>query len=640
MLVENKVRRCLPANRDLQAGHVKMYYNLGLVCGALISMRKVLTAEQMREVDRLTTERYGIPSILLMENAAHAVARVITEKLGGSVKERSILILCGKGNNGGDGAALARVLWELGANCFVYLLGTIEETKGDARINFEIISRISESDEANWPNKNCLYLTEMAVDKIDDFIVQWKERERDCFVDALFGTGITRPADGAFKRAIESISSFRRHLGTNLIVSIDLASGLDSDLKDPIGSAVYADVTVTFTAPKLANVLLPAAKNNGEVIVANIGSVPGLIEEQPSQLFLAEEADCSWWLRNTRFTDDSYKNKRGHALIVAGSEDYSGAAVMCGNAAMRSGVGLTTLLVPASCKVEVASRVIPEVIVRAIGETDGEVGSDAFSEHEDFIRQADSILVGPGLRATDKGVEKFIREIVESRTKPVIVDAGALWFFNPPQNSPPYEAGVAPASGDGVVLSAAALRDLSKSAQTPSTENHPVGSEQPPPLRRKEGSFESPVILTPHEGEFLRLLGTDDKDAIKDRAAAVRGFAVKNEIILVLKGERVLIGSPDGRVVVNPTGNSGLGKAGNGDTLAGILAGFIAQAVRFEADIFETVVAAVYVAGMAGDVAEKKFGKRVMTASDVRECLVDVFAKFERTGTGSGIAGT
>ena len=299
----------------------------------------------------------------------------------------------------------------------------------------------------------------------------------------------------------------------------------------------------------------------------------------------SERKDVSRWLDTSRFSDDSYKNKRGHALIVAGSADYSGAAVMCGNAAMRSGVGLTTLLVPDSCKVEVASRVIPEVIVRAIGEAEGEVSSDAFAANEDTIRLADSILVGPGLKATDKGVEKFVREIVSSREVPVVLDAGALWFFSPLKTNdvrPPATAG------------------------------------------------DSDLILTPHEGEFMRLLGTDDKDAIKDRVAAVRDFAVANNVILVLKGERVLIGSPDGRVVVNPTGNSGLGKAGNGDTLAGILVGFVAQAVKFDIDIFETVVAAVYIAGMAGDVAEKKYGKRVMTASDVRECMVDVFAEFEK----------
>jgi NAD(P)H-hydrate epimerase len=123
----------------------------------------------------------------------------------------------------------------------------------------------------------------------------------------------------------------------------------------------------------------------------------------------------------------------------------------------------------------------------------------------------------------------------------------------------------------------------------------------------------------------MRLLGAEDKDAIKDRVTAVRAFSQKHNVILVLKGERVLIGEPGGNVVVNPTGNSGLGKAGNGDTLMGLLAGFVTQAVAMNIDIFETVVAAIYVAGMAGDIAKKKYGKRVMTASDVRECLTEVF---------------
>jgi hydroxyethylthiazole kinase-like uncharacterized protein yjeF len=546
-------------------------------------MQKVLTAEQMREVDRLTTERYGIPSILLMENAAHAVARVITKKLGGSVKGKSVLILCGKGNNGGDGAALARILYEAGAVLQVYLFGKLDETKGDARENFKKLLPISSID----PNrKGSLYFEEIPT--IDYWVhsIGLGPDDFDVLVDALFGTGLTRPLGIIFRYVPLVFRQERRNLGkTGLIVSIDVPSGLNSDSFVEPEIVIGADLTVTFTAPKVANVLPPARRFNGQLTVADIGSPVELIQEQSSQFYLSESRDAEVWLEKTPFTDDSYKNKRGHALIVAGSEDYSGAAVMCGNAAMRSGVGLTTLLVPASCNVEVASRIIPEVIVRAIGETGGEVSSDAFAANEDVIEKADSILVGPGLTATDKGVEKFVREIVESGKVPVIVDAGALWLFSP------FKA-------DDV---------------------------QPP-----ANAGGSALILTPHEGEFLRLLGTTDKDAIKDRVAAVRDFAVRNNVILVLKGERVLIGSPDGRVVVNPTGNSGLGKAGNGDTLAGILAGFVAQAVKFKIDIFETVVAAVYVAGMAGDVAEKKYGKRVMTASDVRECLVDVFAEFEK----------
>jgi hydroxyethylthiazole kinase-like uncharacterized protein yjeF len=610
-------------------------------------MLKVLTAEQMREVDRLTTERYGIPSIILMENAAHAVARVITEKLGGSVKGKSILILCGKGNNGGDGAALARILWTLGAKVHAVILGDINESNGDAKVNFEVLRRIDRKNP-DLRVESVSLVEQDARTWWSDFVYNFAITKIDCVVDSVFGTGFHGPINGPLNMILET---FWTNLGRGFvdasIISVDLPSGFDADFAELNGWHFFSDVTVTFTSPKMANVLAPAAVYNGKLIIADIGSPPELLDEQSSRLFLTERKDAEDWLRGTKFTSTSYKNKRGHALIIAGSEDYSGATVMCGNSAMRSGVGLTTLLVPASCKVEVASRVIPEVIVKTLAETDGEVSGDAYAANSETIRQADSILIGPGVKATDKGVQKLVREIVENRTVPVIVDAGALWFFNPPDGlfngSPPYEGGVASAffADDGVVLSSRGEETFVETG----VENHRV-DEAATPLLRKEGSLKDaeasmrtgvsklhPLILTPHEGEFLRLLGTDDKAAIKDRVAAVRDYATANGVILVLKGERVLIGSPDGRVVVNPTGNSGLGKAGNGDTLAGILAGFIAQAVKFDIDIFETVVAAVYVAGMAGDVAEKKFGKRVMTASDVRECLVDVFAALSPTAT-------
>ena len=528
-------------------------------------MQKVLTAAQMREVDRLTSERYGIPSIILMENAAHAVARVITEKLGGSVKDRFINILAGTGNNGGDGAALARILWTQGANCFVYLFGQVESLSGDARVNFDAIKKFDDSGSTNGPNENCLILFEGYDPECLSI-----PAHHDVVIDALFGTGLSRPLSGSLSDLVQRVGEqWNRCVQT--FVSIDIPSGLFSDNAEVVGPTFRADFTVTFTAPKYANVFSPASEINGEVIVADIGSPPDLIEIQPSLLFLAERNDATRFLRRTRFDHSSYKNKRGHALVIAGSENYSGAAVLAGNAAMRSGVGLVTLAAPKECKAEIASRLLPDVILTGIV-TD--------SDSPELLAKADAIAVGCGLSATDPAIESLVRTIVNTREVPVVIDAGALWFYSP------FEA------------------------------NKPNDSEYL-------------LILTPHEGEFLRLLGTTDKDAIKDRVAAVREFATKHNVILVLKGERVLIGAPDGKVVVNPTGNSGLGKAGNGDTLTGILAGFVAQAVKMNIDIFETVVAAVYIAGMAGDVAENKYGKRVMTASDVRECLTDVFASFE-----------
>lgn len=536
-------------------------------------MQKVLTAEQMREVDRLTTERYGIPSILLMENAGHAVARVINEKLGGSVRGKSILVLCGKGNNGGDGAALARMLWKDGAYVSFLLFGRVAGTKGDARTNLDILRAIEKDVLTSGGVFNKLLVHEDDEDLVPTLEGILNSGEIEIVVDALFGTGITRELADEY---VEIIKRLENH-GPN-IVSIDIPSGLDADQGTPIGRNVSATTTVTFTAAKVANVVSPVSSFNGELIVAHIGSPQELIDGQPSELFLAETWDAQYWLQRSAFSDDSYKNKRGHALMIAGSESYSGAAVLCGNAAMRSGVGLVTIATPRSSKDSVASRVLPEVMVKGVAETaSGSIDEAAFEELTDLLEKADSVAIGSGLSLYES-TKKFVQRVVKNRRQATIVDADALTLLSP-----------FAANGENLV----------------------------------------PLILTPHEGEFMRLLGTDDKDAIKDRVAAVRDFAQKNNVTLVLKGERVLIGEPGGKVVVNPTGNSGLGKAGNGDTLTGIISGFAAQAAKMDIDIFETVVAAVYMAGMAGDIAEQKYGKRVMTASDVRECLTAVFKQLE-----------
>ncbi|MBX3290152.1 MAG: NAD(P)H-hydrate dehydratase [Acidobacteria bacterium] len=559
-------------------------------------MQKVLTAAEMREVDRLTTERYGIPSIILMENAAHAVARVITEKLGGSVKGKNILILCGKGNNGGDGAALARLLGEQGAFVDVILFGKINETKGDARTNYEIYCRgRSEFEPDDWSSTEYGDLREINCRKDWDSYFSTSDQNWNVVVDALFGTGLTRPIEGWVSEVLHDINflndtqiSFFNY--DRIRVAVDIPSGLNADSGDLIGENFWADITVTFTAPKLANILPPASRFSKKLLVADIGSPKELIEGQQSNTYVSELEDGIFWLHESRFSDDSYKNKRGHCLLIAGSDDYSGAAVLAGNAAMRSGVGLVTLVTPESSRDSVASRIEPEVMVRGVAETDnGAVAEEAFDELTELLGKANAVAVGSGL-SQNESTKRFVEKLIENRRQPVVVDADALNLLSPFK------------SGNATVKERA---------------------------RRVDGTLVdtrvSALILTPHEGEFLRLLGTDDKEVLNDRVAVVREFAQKHNVILVLKGERVLIGEPGGKVVVNPTGNSGLGKAGNGDTLTGILAGFVTQAAALDIDIFETVVAAVYIAGMAGDIAESKHGKRVMTASDVRECLADAF---------------
>ena len=621
-------------------------------------MQKVLTAAEMREVDRLTTERYGIPSIILMENAAHAVARVITERLGGTVKDKRILILCGKGNNGGDGAALARILWQQEALVSAVLFGKVNETNGDARSNFEVLTSYRQA--GSFQMDISLHLDEGSVGlyECEDgeyFRKRYRpHKDPEIVVDALLGTGVDRPIERNLSQVLSSEwldEKFFRERRFD-IVSVDLPSGLSADHPTPIGSHVTADLTVTFTAPKIANLLGEAGAANGELIVANIGTPQYLVNEQPSKLYLTEKDDVMAWVYRTGFATNSYKNKRGHCLIVAGSADFSGAAVLAGNAAMRSGLGLVTLATSKSSRDSVASRTEPEIMVRGVAETEnGAVAEEAFDELTELFAKANAIAIGSGLSQSES-TKRFVEQIIEHRKQPVVIDADALNLLSPwiTENHPDAEA--SPLLGkEGSFRKqnhpdAEASPLLGKEGSF-RKQNHPDAEASP--LLGKDGSFrkqnhpdanERMLILTPHEGEFLRLLGETENhpdaeaspllgkegNQIKDRVAAVREFSQKHNVILVLKGERVLIGEPGGKVVVNPTGNSGLGKAGNGDTLTGIIAGFVTQASAMDIDIFETVVAAVYVAGMAGDIAEKKYGKRVMTASDVRECLADAFA--------------
>ncbi len=521
----------------------------------------------MREVDSLTTEKYGIPSFLLMENAAHAAARVITEKLGGSVKGKSFLILCGKGNNGGDGAALARILWMSGAKCSVYLFGKVEQIKRDARINFEIVQKISNAERS----ENLRFFQE-SNDGLDAYeALSRAQLYDDIIIDALFGTGLNKPLTGGLA---SFLPSWKQHNETkNFYISLDIPSGLNADLANPIGENIKADLTITFTVPKLANVFPPASNFNGELVVANIGSPRELIDNSPSQTFVAGKRDAQDWLNKTEVRTDSYKKTRGTALIIAGSKNYSGAAILAANACFAAGAGMVSVGVPESVRGIVAAKVLNEIITRGFSETkNGAFAESAVKDVLELSEKMDIVALGCGLTSDDESTKSFVREVVENRKTPMVIDA------------------------DG--LNAIAPFDL-------------------------EGSGNLPLILTPHIGEFQRLLGT--KTEVKDRIKMAREFSQKHNVILVLKGERSLVAAPSGEVVINPTGNAGISRAGSGDTLTGIIAGFLAQTYGTQKpnleNTFETVVAALYIAGLAGDIAAEKLSERLMSASNIRECL-------------------
>jgi NAD(P)H-hydrate epimerase len=560
----------------------------------------------MREIDRLTTERDAAPSLLLMEAAAHAAAQAITARLSNGASGQRVLILCGRGNNGGDGAALARMLSLKGAYVDLCLFGRIEDSRGDARTNFEIARRLASAAQPDGAAATArLSFSECTNEEAwRDF--QASHQSYDVIVDALFGTGLTRPLEGIYTPVIKHLSQIReaRPEGVErrpLFVSLDLPSGLNADTAELIGDAVQADLTITFTAPKPANVLPPASYFNGELLVVDIGSPADLIDQTNSQLFLTERTDALTWLEHTRYKPGSYKNTHGHALIIAGSRQMSGAAVLCGEAAMRAGAGLVTIATPASALPAVAARVMPEVMTAELPEIsqapiqaspagareDERVLSEtALEEVLQLASRADAVAIGPGLTSAAH-MRRLVRGIVERITVPVVLDADGLNALAP----------------------------------------------WPASLR---GTRERPLILTPHPGEMRRLTETSaNQDSQIDRVRLARDFAVAHQVVLVLKGGRTLIAAPDGRVAINPTGNAGTGTAGAGDTLTGIITSFIAQSrgtLKDAADDFDTVVAAVYVAGLASDLAAGAHGMRALVASDIGRHLGAAFRALDPAG--------
>jgi NAD(P)H-hydrate epimerase len=556
-------------------------------------VQPVISAEQMREIDRLTTRDYQVPSLSLMQAAADACFAAISNHFGGELSGKRAQILCGPGNNGGDGAALAIALCGAGVLTEIVLFGTVAATKGDARTSFETAQEFA-SQKAKY---SLVHFSECKGEADWDQIAGQVQYVPDLIVDALFGTGLTRPLEGVFRSVaqyLKTIRVARDHVSDvrTIVVSVDIPSGLNANVSQIIGPTVEADLTITFTAAKPANVLAPACHYNGKLVVASIGSPDRLVEEVGVNLFIVEEKDARNWLTKTRYTPDSFKNTHGHVLVIAGSRGYTGAAVLCGNAAMRSGAGLVTIATPSSAQSAIAATVMPEVMTTALAETDRGAVSDAAIDHVmQLAAKVSVIAIGPGLSAEDERTLRFVYSVVKQRRTPVVIDADALNCL-------------ARYSSNGWP------EDL-------------------------QGSEEAPLILTPHAGEMLRLLGTTDKTALDDRVAVARDFATKHKLILVLKGTRSLIAAPDGRVFINPTGNAGLGTAGAGDTLTGIIAGFIAQAgatLKKNADPLLATIAALYVGGLAGDFAARELGMRTMVASDIREHLSEAIRSLDPEG--------
>lgn len=532
---------------------------------------KILSAAEMREVDRLTTERFGVPSLLLMENAAARTIEAAKAKFG-DLAGKHALVICGRGNNGGDGAAIARLLHDMGTSVDVLLLGSVEDTKGDACANFEVALDIA--------NKSGTDFRFVEVKTREQFWAEASAHPHALFFDAVFGTGLTRPASGLYEEAIHLLNE---HTNGWPVISVDIPSGVPSDSSELIGPAVKADLTVTFTAPKIGNILPPAADLCGELVVAQIGSPDELISASGARLNLVERSNVARWLASSRRSPHANKGDVGKVLIVAGSRGKTGAACLAGEAALRAGCGLVTIATPESCQPVVAARVIAECMTERLTETtSGSVSREAADQVLEMAGERDVLAIGPGLGSTDKSTRALMRAVAMKRSRPMVIDA------------------------DG-------LNSLS------------------PWARNLRGTDELPMILTPHPGEMSRLISKPIVEILKNPIASARAFAVDHAVILVLKGSPTVVASPDGEVFVNPTGNAGMATGGTGDVLTGMIASFVAQKPD---DPLGATTAAVFLHGLAGDLAASRRGTRTMVASDITahlgEALIEVGGDAER----------
>lgn len=519
---------------------------------------KILTAAQMQRIDRLTTDRFGVPSLTLMENAGRGVVEFLTERFG-PLNTQNITIVCGRGNNGGDGLVVARLLRAQGLKPRVALLAAPESLKGDAARNYERLAAEG--------------APEFAVDS-----AAWQALKKTLvgttlLVDAVLGTGLTRPVEGFLGEVVRDLNVV---FPGARVVAIDLPSGINADSGELMGDSVRANATVTFTAPKFAHVFPPACERMGDWSVKQIGTPPEALEGDP-ELFmnLTGPEDLAWLVRPRAL--EAHKGDFGRVLILAGSVGKTGAAALAAKAALRAGGGLVTVATAKSALPIIASLGM-EFMTEPLPETDaGTISLRAldYGRMEKLMEGKTVLAIGPGLGTVPETAE-FARVMVNQSKIPVVVDADALNAF----------AGCM-----------ATFR---------------AGRPSPPE-----------AVLTPHPGEMARLTGLPAAEIQSRRVECAREFATKHKLNLVLKGFRTLIASSNGQVAVNPTGNPGMAKGGTGDVLTGVIAGLLAQFPALS--VAQVVAGAVYLHGLAGDLAARSTDVASMIAGDLLEAIPQAY---------------
>ncbi|MBF0195943.1 MAG: NAD(P)H-hydrate dehydratase [Magnetococcales bacterium] len=492
---------------------------------------KLLNSEQMRIADNRTIKEIGLPGVVLMENAGAGVTRILKNRCL-QWKSKQIVILAGGGNNGGDGFVIARRLLQSGARVSLLLFSKEDTLQGDALLHFQVFKNLGgRIKEITSPQ----HLKSIQSTVVHSCVV----------VDAIFGTGLTRPVEGVIAQAFKIINQLQTP-----ILAVDIPSGVCANSGNILGCALSANWTVTFAAQKIGHCINPGARLCGEIITIPIG-IPSEFIDSDNHTVARNQLDD---LNIPNRKADGHKGDFGHLLIVAGSEGKEGAATLTALGALRTGPGLVTVATPKPSRQIIAGKLTEAMTIPLPTEGDQH---DHATNWVDNIQNSEinpkAMAIGPGL-GTHSNLAICIQALtIKWNEIPIILDADALNLL---------------------AISGGEIQFITQQRT-------------------------SPLILTPHPGELARLLQLSVGEIQQDRLGIAVKTAKKWQVWLVLKGADTIIASPDGRAWINDNGNSGLASGGSGDLLTGIIAGLITQGWPIETG----VRCGVWLHGAAADAA-------------------------------------